>query len=169
VHGKYLIKNEPKKSRAMSQNMGRIFESGYAQYQRLVTLDTPAGDDRLVPLWVKGSARLGRDYEFIVEAAASREDKPIDAPTLLGSGITLRIRQTDGTYLPIHGCVHDFAELGTDGSCVFYQFRFASWLYFLRLRRDQRDWLETTGEQILCDVFDAQHQATGDASRFELQ
>lgn len=164
-----LIKKEPKKSRAMSQNLGRIFESGYAQYQRLVTLDTPAGKDRLVPLWVKGSARLGRDYEFIVEAAASREEKPIDARTLLGSGITLRIRQIDGTYLPIHGYVHDFAELGTDGSCVFYQLRFASWLYFLRLRRDQRDWLETTGEQILCDVFDAHDQATGNAFRFELQ
>lgn len=152
----------------MSENLDRIFKSGYAQFQRLVTLETRAGADRLVPLWVKGSAQLGRDYEFVVEAVASSDGEPIDARQLLGNPVTLRIRQTDGSYMPIHGYVHDFAELGANGSCVFYQLRFSSWLYFLRLRRDQRDWLETSGEQILRDVFGAHRQLTGNAYRFEL-
>ena len=152
----------------MPENLGRIFQSGYAQFQRLVTLETPAGEDRLVPLWVKGSAQLGRDYEFVVEAVASSAAEPIDARKLLGNSVTLRIRQTDGSYMPIHGYVHDFAELGADGSCIFYQIRFSSWLYFLRLRRDQRDWLETSGEQILRDVFGEHSQLMGDAFRFEL-
>ena len=81
----------------MPENLGRIFQSGYAQFQRLVTLETPAGKDRLVPLWVKGSAQLGRDYEFVVEAVASSAAEPIDARKLLGNSVTLRIRQTDGS------------------------------------------------------------------------
>ena len=152
----------------MSENLGRIFQSGYAQFQRLITLETGAGEDRLVPLWVKGSAQLGRDYEFVVEAVASSDGEPIDARKLLGNPVTLRIRQTDGSYMPIHGYVHDFAELGANGSCIFYQLKFSSWLYFLRLRRDQRDWLETSGEQVLRDVFGAHSQVTGNAYRFEL-
>ena len=153
----------------MSDNLSRILQSGYAQFQRLVKLDTPAGPDRLVPLWVKGTARLGRDYEFVVEAVALRGGEPIDARKLLGKGITLWIRQTNGKYLPVHGYVHAFSELGADGSCVFYQLRFSSWLYFLRLRRDQRDWQEAAGEQILSDIFNAHRQVSGSAFRFDLR
>ncbi|ACR32421.1 type VI secretion system Vgr family protein [Burkholderia glumae] len=152
-----------------SESLSRTLRGGYAQFERVVKLDTPAGPDRLVPLWVKGTARLGRDYEFVVEAAALLDGGDIDARAILGSAVTLWIRQTDRSYMPIHGYVHHFAELGADGSCAYYQLRFSSWLYFLRLRRDQRDWQETTGEQILIDVFRAHPQATThNAYRFDL-
>ncbi|PJO20985.1 hypothetical protein, partial [Burkholderia glumae] len=52
-----------------SESLSRTLRGGYAQFERVVKLDTPAGPDRLVPLWVKGTARLGRDYEFVVAAA----------------------------------------------------------------------------------------------------
>lgn len=153
----------------MSQSLSQLLQGGYSQFQRIIKLDTPAGPDRLVPLWVKGSAQLGRDYEFVVEAAALRTGSPIDATTLLGNEIALWIQQADGSYMPIHGYVHDLIELGGDGSCVFYQLRFSSWLYFLRLRRDQRDWQEVTGERILSDVFGQHPQARSKAFRFELR
>jgi uncharacterized protein involved in type VI secretion and phage assembly len=152
----------------MSEHLGRTLKSAYAQYGRVIKLDTPAGVDRLVPLWVKGTARLGRDYEFVIEAAALRDDDEVDARKLLGNAITLWIQQTGGAYLPVHGYVHGFFELGRDGSCIYYQLRFSSWLYFLRLRRDQRDWQEASGEQILCDVFGEHHRTTTDAFRFAL-
>lgn len=138
-----------------------------AQSRRLVKLDTPLGADWLLPLFVKGTARLGRDYEFIVDAVSSRGSE-IDLNALLGKAVTLWLQQTDGSYMPMHGYVHRFSRLGSDGPLSFYQLRFSSWLYFLRLRRDMRDWQEQSGEQILADVFNEHPQARG-AYRFDLQ
>jgi type VI secretion system secreted protein VgrG len=47
--------------RMRSDTLTSTLRGRYAQFERLIKLDTPAGRDRLVPLWVKGSARLGRD------------------------------------------------------------------------------------------------------------
>lgn len=153
-----------------SNTLGSTLRGRYAQFERLLKLDTPAGPDRLIPLWVKGTAQLGRDYEFVVEAAALLEGPEISARALLGKAVTLWIGQTDHSYVPIHGYIHHFAELGADGSCIYYQFRFSSWLYFLRLRRDQRDWQDKKGEQILADVFAAHQQVSGyNAYRFDLR
>ena len=137
------------------------------QSRRLIKLDTPLGVDWLLPLYVKGTAKLGRDYEFIVDCVSTHGTE-IDLNALLGKAVTLWIQQTDGSYMPMHGYVHRFSRLGSDGPLSFYQLRFSSWLYFLRLRRDMRDWQEQSGEQILSDVFDAHPQARG-AYRFDLQ
>ncbi|MEX3958333.1 type VI secretion system Vgr family protein [Trinickia sp. EG282A] len=150
------------------RSISSTLRGGYAQYQRLIKLDTRAGPDRLVPLMVKGTAQLGRDYTFTVEAAAVRDGDPIDPRDLLGEAVTLWIQQAGGAYLPIHGYVHDFVELGTDGECNYYQLRFSSWLYFLGLRRDMRDWQEQRGEGILTDVF-AEHRQAVRRYRFELR
>jgi type VI secretion system secreted protein VgrG len=151
-------------------NSNTLFDAlyyGAAQRNRLLKLDTPLGADWLAPLQAKGSARLGRDYEFIVDAA-SIHGSEIKLDSLIGQPVTLWLQQSDGSYLPHHGYVHAFSRLGTDGSLTYYQLRFSSWLYFLRLRRDMRDWQEQTGEQILADVFDQHPQAQG-AYRFDLR
>ncbi|KVR36235.1 Rhs element Vgr protein [Burkholderia ubonensis] len=139
---------------------------GDAQYNRLVKLDTPLGVDWLLPLYVKGTAKLGRDYEFVIDAVSPRGSQ-IELDALLGKPVTLWIQQTGGTYMPIHGYVHRFSRLGSDGPLTYYKLAFSSWLYFLRLRRDMRDWQEQNGEQILTDVFNEHPQARG-AFRFEL-
>ncbi|WP_175717673.1 type VI secretion system Vgr family protein [Burkholderia anthina] len=139
---------------------------GDAQYNRLVKLDTPLGVDWLLPLYVKGAARLGRDYEFVIDAVSPRGSQ-IELSALLAKPVTLWIQQTDGSYMPIHGYVHRFSRLGADGPLTFYKLAFSSWLYFLRLRRDMRDWQEQNGEQILTDVFNEHPQARG-AYRFDL-
>ncbi|CAB3960522.1 MULTISPECIES: type VI secretion system Vgr family protein [Burkholderia] len=139
---------------------------GDAQYNRLVKLDTPLGVDWLLPLYVKGAARLGRDYEFVIDAVSPRGSQ-IELSALLAKPVTLWIQQANGSYMPIHGYVHRFSRLGADGPLTFYKLAFSSWLYFLRLRRDMRDWQEQNGEQILTDVFDQHPQARG-AYRFDL-
>lgn len=137
------------------------------QYNRAVKLDSPLGQDWLLPLYVKGTATLGRDYEYIVDAVSPRGNQ-IELTALIGKTVTLWIQQTDGSYMPVHGYVHRFSRLGADGPLTFYQLRFSSWLYFLRLRRDMRDWQEQNGQQILTDVFNEHPQARG-ALRFDLQ
>jgi hypothetical protein len=114
---------------------------GNSQYNRLIKLDTPLGTDWLLPLLAKGISRLGRDYEFIVDVVTSRGSQ-IELKALLARPVTLWIRQLDESYLPFHGYVHRFSRLGSDGPLTYYQLRFSSWLHFLRLRRDMRDWQE---------------------------
>jgi type VI secretion system secreted protein VgrG len=148
----------------------KLFDAAYdggIQHSRLVKLDTPLGNDWLLPLYVKGVSRIGRDYEFIVDATSTRGDA-IDIKTLIGAAVTLWIQQADRSYRPHHGYVHTCSRLGADGGLTFYQLRFSSWMHFLRLRRDMRDWQEQSGEQIVTDVFDQHPQARG-AYRFDLR
>ena len=75
---------------------------GNAQRDRLIKLDTPLGKDWLVPLQAKGRSRLGRDYEFVVDASSARGEQ-IELDKLIGQPVTLWIQQIDGAYLPHHG------------------------------------------------------------------
>ncbi|RKP46979.1 type VI secretion system Vgr family protein [Trinickia fusca] len=148
----------------------RLFDavySGGAQRNRLLKLDTSLGEDWLFPLHAKGTSHIGRDYEFVVDSFSYRGDR-IELKALIGEAITLWIQQTDGSYQPHHGYVHAASRLGSDGYLTFYQLRFSSWMYFLRLRRDMRDWQEQVGEQIVADVFNEHPQARG-AYRFDLR
>ena len=138
----------------------KVLRGGYAQFDRIVKLDTPLGDDWLVPLYVKIQARVGRNFEVIVDASSVVGDK-IKLNALMLQPVTLWIRQTDGGYLPIHGYVQQVRRLGNDGALSYFQLRFASWLSFLKLSSDRRDWQEAGGWQILTDVFDKHPQASG--------
>jgi type VI secretion system secreted protein VgrG len=140
--------------------------NGNAQRNRLIRLDTPLGDDWLVPLQATGASKLGRDFEFVVDVVSSHGDR-IKLEALIAQPVTLWLQQTDGSYLPHHGYVTTFTRLGSDGYLTVYQLRFSSWMCFLPLRRDMRDWQEQTGEQIVADVFDEHPQAQG-AYRFDL-
>ncbi|EMN1931247.1 phage late control D family protein, partial [Burkholderia ambifaria] len=138
----------------------KVLRGGYAQFDRIVKLDTPLGDDWLTPLYVKITARLGRNFEVTVDASSVVGDK-IKLSALMLQPVTLWIRQTDGGYLPIHGYVQLARRLGNDGTVSYFQLQFSSWLSFLKLSSDRRDWQEASGWQILTDVFDKHPQASG--------
>ncbi len=142
--------------KALEQLLG----ARYTQYERLVKLDTPIGKDALVPLYVKFKARLGRNFEVVVDALSTSGDS-IQFKTLLMQPVTLWIQQTDGNYLPIHGYVQRARRLGSDGSVSYFQVHFSSWLSFLKLSSDRRDWQEANGSQILSDVLEKHPQANG--------
>ncbi|QBR00135.1 type VI secretion system Vgr family protein [Paraburkholderia pallida] len=143
-----------------SQALDRTLRTGYAQFDRLARLDTPLGEDWLVPLYVKINARLGRNFEVVVDAA-SVDDTKIKLSALMLQPITLWIRQTNGNYLPIHGYVQRVRRIGSDGGVTYFQLQFSSWLSFLKLGSDRRDWQEESGQQVLFDVFDKHPQARG--------
>nr|WP_321893911.1 type VI secretion system Vgr family protein [Burkholderia cenocepacia] len=143
-----------------SDMLDKVLRGGYAQFDRIVKLDTPLGDNWLTPLYVKIKARLGRNFEVTVDASSVMGDK-IKLGALMLQPVTLWIRQTDGGYLPIHGYVQQARRLGNDGTLSYFQLHFASWLSFLKLSSDRRDWQESSGWQILTDVFDKHPQASG--------
>lgn len=142
------------------ESLLKVLRGGYAQFDRIVKLDTPLGDDWLTPLYVKINARLGRNFEVTVDASSVMGDK-IKLNALMLQPVTLWIRQSDGGYLPIHGYVQRVRRLGNDGTVSYFQLQFSSWLSFLKLSSDRRDWQEASGWQILTDIFDKYPQASG--------
>ncbi|MCA3800067.1 type VI secretion system Vgr family protein, partial [Burkholderia sp.] len=139
--------------------------SGFLQNERLVRIDTPLGDNALLVQRVVGQSRVGRDYGFVVDVASLNES--IELKSLIAQPVTLWLQQSDKSYKPMHGYVHTARRLGSDGGVTSYQLEFASWLHFLRFRKDARIWQDTTVDDIISQVFNQHPQATG-AFRFAL-
>ncbi|CAB3803287.1 hypothetical protein LMG28688_05740 [Paraburkholderia caffeinitolerans] len=134
--------------------------SPYAlQHNRPLKLDTPVGKDVLLPLRAVGHSRIGRDYAFTVDMVSTL--RQIELKQLIAQPVTLWIHQNDKSYQPHHGYVHTVRRLGADGGLVHSQLEFASWLHFLRFRKDARIWQDRTVAEILADVFNAHPQARG--------
>jgi type VI secretion system secreted protein VgrG len=132
---------------------------GLNQQGRLLKLDTPLSGVTLTPIRAVGESRIGRQYEFVIDAVSSREDIPLK--TLIAQSVTLWIQQSDQTYLPHHGYVHTVRRLGSNGSLSTYQIAFKSWIHFLKFRKDARIWQNKSVDDILNDVFNAHQQAQG--------
>ncbi|PQV47493.1 type VI secretion system Vgr family protein [Paraburkholderia sp. BL21I4N1] len=138
---------------------------GLVQSDRLLKLDTSLGGSALLPQRVVGHSRIGRHYEFAVDAVST--SGTVELKTLIAQPVTLWIQQADRSYLPHHGYVHTARRLGSDGGLTSYQIVFASWMHFLRFRKDARIWQDRPVDQILTDVFNMHLQAQG-AFRFAL-
>ncbi|MFC0254203.1 type VI secretion system Vgr family protein [Massilia consociata] len=144
----------------------RFFDQALlSQRDRLLKLDTPLGDDILLPQRVLAHDRLGRSYEYTVDLVSVRDD--IELKKLIAKPVTLWLRQPDRSYLPVSGYVHTIKRLGSDGQLTFCQMSFAPWLYFLKFRKDARIWQDKAADDILAEVFSAHPQAAGNF-RFEL-
>lgn len=137
----------------------------FAQHDRLLKLDTPLGDDILLPQRLLAHERLGRSYEYTIDLVSVRDD--IELKMLIAQPVTLWLRQADRSYLPVSAYVHTIKRLGSDGQLTFCQMSIAPWLHFLKFRKDARIWQDKKADDILAEVFSAHPQAAGNF-RFEL-
>lgn len=142
-----------------TQDLIGAITGGLLQSDRLIKLDTTLGSDILVPLRVVGCSRLGRHFEFTVDAVSTSDD--VELKTLIAQPVTLWVQQSDKSYQPHNGYVHTARRLGSNGGLTTYQLCFASWMHFLKFRRDQRIWQDKTADDIITDVFNAHPQARG--------
>ncbi|MFB9122273.1 type VI secretion system tip protein VgrG [Paraburkholderia dipogonis] len=149
-----------------AQDIIAAIKGGLLQSDRLLKLDTPLGANVLLPQRLVGQSRLGRDYEFILDAVSTNDN--IELKTLIAQPVTLWVQQTDQSYAPHHGYVHTARRLGSDSAITSYQIGFVSWMHFLRFRKDARIWQDKAVDEILTDVFNMHPQAQG-AFRFALR
>jgi len=148
-----------------AQDMIGAITGGLIQSDRLLKLDTALGNNVLVPQRVVGHSRIGRHFEFTVDVVSTSDT--VELKTLIAQPVTLWVQQTDRSYLPRHGYVHTARRLGSDTGLTSYQIGFASWMHFLRFRKDARIWQDKPADEILTDVFNMHPQAQG-AFRFAL-
>jgi type VI secretion system secreted protein VgrG len=142
-----------------AQNLISAITGGVSQTDRLLKLDTPLGSNVLVPQRVVGHSRLGRHFEFTVDVVST--SGYIELKTLIAQPVTLWIQQEDKSHLPHNGYVHTARRLGSNSGLTSYQLGFASWMHFLKFRRDQRIWQDKTADDIITDVFNTHPQAQG--------
>nr|WP_314545399.1 type VI secretion system Vgr family protein [uncultured Massilia sp.] len=136
-----------------------------AQHNRLLKLTTPLGGDILLPQRMLAHDRLGRSYDYTIDAVAVQDD--IDLRKLIAQPATLWIQQQDRSYLPVNGYVHTAKRLGNDGQLTYCQIAFAPWLHFLKFRKDARIWQDKPADEILSKVFSEHPHAQGNF-RFDL-
>ncbi|WGS51929.1 type VI secretion system tip protein VgrG [Paraburkholderia sp. D15] len=134
-------------------------KGGLSQQGRLLKLDTPAGNNVLLPHRVTGRSRIGRDFLFMLDCVSVSDN--VELKTLIAQSVALWIQQVDGSYRPHNGYVHTARRLGADGSLTSYQLAFSSWMHFLKFRRDQRHWQDKSVDEIVADVFNQHPQAQG--------
>ncbi|RQH01657.1 type VI secretion system Vgr family protein [Paraburkholderia dinghuensis] len=149
-----------------AQDIIAAIKGGLLQSDRLLKLDTPLGSDVLLPQRLVGRSRLGRDYEFTLDAVSASEN--IELKKLIAQPVTLWVQQSGLSYAPHHGYVHTARRLGSDGAITSYQIGFVSWMHFLRFRKDARIWQDKTVDEILTDVFNMHPQAQR-VFRFDLR
>ncbi|ASL43968.1 hypothetical protein bAD24_I10780 [Burkholderia sp. AD24] len=149
-----------------AQDIITAIKGGLLQSDRLLKLDTPLGANVLLPQRLVGHSRLGRDYEFTLDAVSTNDN--IELKKLIAQPVTLWVQQTDQSYAPHHGYVHTARRLGSDSALTSYQIGFVSWMHFLRFRKDARIWQDKSADEIITDVFNMHPQAQG-AFRFALR
>ncbi|WMY08151.1 type VI secretion system Vgr family protein [Paraburkholderia phenoliruptrix] len=149
-----------------AQDIIAAIKGGLLQSDRLLKLDTSLGTNVLLPQRLVGHSRLGRDYEFTLDAISTNGN--IELKTLIAQPVTLWVQQADQSYAPHHGYVHTARRLGSDSAITSYQIGFVSWMHFLRFRKDARIWQDKPVDEILTDVFNMHPQAQG-AFRFVLR
>ncbi|CAB3732352.1 hypothetical protein LMG22037_05698 [Paraburkholderia phenoliruptrix] len=132
---------------------------GLIQQDRLLKLDTSLGANALVPQRAVGRSRIGRHFEFTLDVVSTSSS--IELKTLIAQPVTLWIQQADKSYLPHNGYVHTARRLGSDSGLTSYQLGFASWMHFLKFRRDQRIWQDKSADEIVTEVFNTHPQAQG--------
>jgi type VI secretion system secreted protein VgrG len=142
-----------------TQDFISAITGGLSQSDRLIRLDTKLGPNKLVPQRVVGRSRLGRHFEFTVDVVSTLGN--VELKTLIAQPVTLWIQQSDKSYQPHNGYVHTARRLGSNGGLTTYQLCFASWMHFLKFRRDQRIWQDKTVDDIVTDVFNEHPQAQG--------
>ncbi|AJW98407.1 type VI secretion system Vgr family protein [Burkholderia gladioli pv. gladioli] len=138
----------------------QALRGGLIQQDRLLKTDVPSlPDNALVPRRAVTYSELGRDFGVTIDMVSTASD--IELKTLIAQRMTLWIQQADKSYLPINGYIHTARRLGAEGSQASYQLAFASWMHFLRFRRDMRYWQDQSVDAIMTDVFNAHPQASG--------
>ncbi|MEQ5841058.1 type VI secretion system tip protein VgrG [Paraburkholderia acidicola] len=142
-----------------AQDSVGAIRGGLVQQDRLLKLDTPAGNNVLLPQRAIGRSRIGRDFTWTIDVVSTSGD--VQLKTLIAQPVTLWIQQADHSYRPHHAYVHTARRLGADGGLTSYQLGCASWMHFLRFRRDQKYWQDEPADQIIADVFNQHPQAQG--------
>ncbi|MCX9158216.1 type VI secretion system tip protein VgrG [Niveibacterium sp. 24ML] len=127
------------------------FRRALSQEARLLDLKTPLGADALLPERFAGREALSEPFYFALDCLSASAH--LDLRKLIGEGVTLRLRQADGSMRSWHTIVAHAAQLGADGGLARYRIQLEPWLATLHHRRTSRIFQDQSALEVVEAVF----------------
>ncbi|RAM65866.1 type VI secretion system Vgr family protein [Herbaspirillum rubrisubalbicans] len=122
---------------SLSPVISALFGPGLSQHARLITLDSAQPDglpESLVVERFHGQESVNDNFHFDIDALSVSTD--LDLKQFIGTELTLRLLQADGSRRAWHGYCTQASWLGADGGLARYRLRLESFLAFLERRHD---------------------------------
>jgi len=91
----------------------------YDQKPRLISLDTPLGENKLLLTSFAGREAISRLFNFHLTTLS--EDSNIDFTQIIGQSVTVKLMQSDDTPRYFNGIVNQFVCTGKEGDMTRYE------------------------------------------------
>jgi type VI secretion system secreted protein VgrG len=119
---------------------------------RLLTIDTPLGKDKLVLTELAGEEEISKPFSFL--AVMRSEDHDIKPERLIGEKVTIWIKRETTEPVPISGMVRRFSSASSDlRGFREYHAEIVPWLWFLSCTTDCRIFQNLTVPKIIETIF----------------
>ncbi|MGF1476129.1 MAG: type VI secretion system Vgr family protein [Geminicoccaceae bacterium] len=116
----------------------------------LLTLDTPLGKDRLIPIRLTGWEALSEGFAFDLDMIST--DGALSPDALLGRQVTVGIKRGDGSHRSINAVVTRFSAGPRDDRVFRYRAELKPWTWLLELCSDCRIFQNLSVGQIIQEV-----------------
>jgi type VI secretion system secreted protein VgrG len=123
----------------------------YSQENRLISLTTPLGEDKLLLAGFSGREAISRLFSFHLDLLT--EQGPIEFSNIIGKNVTISIAQSDNTPRYFNGLVSRFAQSGADSKFMKYQMEVVPWTWMLTRYADCKIFHDKAVGDIIQQVF----------------
>ncbi|UIN21253.1 type VI secretion system Vgr family protein [Herbaspirillum frisingense] len=140
--------------------VSELSATGLSQHARLITMSTAqsAGlPETLVVERFEGEEGVNENFRFEIDALSLSTD--LDLKQFIGTEISLRLLQADGSTRAWHGYCTQASWLGADGGLARYRLRLESFLAFLERRQDSFLFQDMTVTEIAAALLKEYPQA----------
>jgi type VI secretion system secreted protein VgrG len=124
----------------------------YEQAGRLISLDTPLGQNKLLLTSFTGHEAISRLFNFHLTALS--EDTDIDFTQIIGQSVTIHLVQHDDSLRHFNGIVSQFSCTGKDGDMTRYELDVVPKLWTLTRYADCRIFHNKEVGDIIQEVLD---------------
>ena len=129
----------------------------YTQDDKLISIDTPLGEDVLLLTGLSGEEGISRTFSFELSLLSENHAIPFDA--IIGKNVTVTINLPDGNKRYLNGTVSSFSqgrgggEEGADTRFTSYRATMVPWFWVLTRSSDSRIFQNLSVGEIVEKVF----------------
>lgn len=124
----------------------------YAQDKTLLFIDTPFGKDAVLLVAMRGEESMSGLFRYDLDIVSS--ERALDFKKIIGKGVTVKVRLSDGSYRVFHGLCSRFRQGGRDIRQTFYHIELRPWLWMLTKTSDYRIFQDKSTPEIVKALFD---------------
>ncbi len=124
----------------------------HTQQGRLISVETPLGEDKLLLAGFSGHEAISRLFRFQLDLLT--EQGPIAFADIIGKSVTIAITQSDDTKRYFNGIVSRFMASGADTTFMYYKMEVVPWTWKLTRYADCKIFHNKSVSDIIQQVFE---------------